>query len=111
MNYGGIGIVIGHEIIHGFDDEGRQYDSHGELVDWWAPKTSEKYVKKAQLIIDQYSNYTFEGINVSCANDQISIENFKNSVKYATATKFDGISFKVYPLYQYCKSIIEYPMK
>ena len=67
MNYGGIGSVIGHEITHGFDDSGRQFDETGNLVDWWKPATKENFVKRAQCIVDQYSNYTVKSIgkNVS----------------------------------------------
>lgn len=67
MNYGAIGFVIGHEITHGFDDQGRQFDKNGNLVEWWAPETKKAYLEKAQCIIDQYGNYTVPelGINVS----------------------------------------------
>ncbi|XP_060518791.1 neprilysin-2 isoform X1 [Cylas formicarius] len=58
MNYGAIGFVIGHEITHGFDDQGRQFDKNGNLVDWWQPETKKRFVEKAQCIIDQYGNYT-----------------------------------------------------
>ena len=58
MNYGAIGFVIGHEITHGFDDQGRQFDSDGNLVDWWEEDTKVAYLEKAQCIIDQYGNYT-----------------------------------------------------
>ncbi|XP_018915735.2 neprilysin-2 isoform X2 [Bemisia tabaci] len=58
MNYGAIGFVIGHEITHGFDDQGRQFDKNGNLVDWWEPETREAYLEKAQCIIHQYGNYT-----------------------------------------------------
>jgi len=60
LNYGAIGVDVGHEIAHGFDDEGSQYDGQGNLVDWWEAKTKKKYLKKAQCIIDQYGNYTVE---------------------------------------------------
>merc|ERR1711997_1223939 len=59
MNYGAIGWVIGHEITHGFDDQGRQFDKEGNLLNWWQPDTSSRYLKKAKCIIDQYRNYTF----------------------------------------------------
>ncbi|CAH1183162.1 unnamed protein product [Phaedon cochleariae] len=58
MNYGAIGFVIGHEITHGFDDQGRQFDKNGNLVDWWQEETKKAFVEKAQCIIDQYGNYS-----------------------------------------------------
>lgn len=66
MNFGAIGYVIGHEITHGFDDQGRQFDVKGNLRDWWQPDTQKAYLKKAQCIIDQYGNYTDRatGLNV-----------------------------------------------
>ncbi|XP_071446773.1 neprilysin-1-like [Hetaerina americana] len=57
LNYGSIGVVIGHEITHGFDDMGRQSDLHGNLAQWWSESTIETYLKKAQCFIDQYGNY------------------------------------------------------
>lgn len=58
MNYGAIGFVIGHEITHGFDDQGRQFDLNGNLVDWWKTETKSSYLEKAKCIIEQYGNYT-----------------------------------------------------
>ena len=60
MNYGAIGFVVGHEITHGFDDQGSQKDGEGNLLDWWEPATKKRYLEKAQCIIDQYGNYTVE---------------------------------------------------
>ncbi|MBX6379810.1 MAG: M13 family metallopeptidase [Thermoflavifilum aggregans] len=56
VNYGGIGAVIGHEMTHGFDDEGRQYDADGNLRNWWTPQDSARFMQKAQLVIEQYNN-------------------------------------------------------
>jgi predicted metalloendopeptidase len=56
-NYGGIGMVIGHEITHGFDNNGRQYDKDGNFKQWWTQKSIDNFKKKAQCIIDQYSDY------------------------------------------------------
>lgn len=58
LNFGAIGFVIGHEITHGFDDQGRQFDLNGNLVDWWQSQTKEHYLEKAKCIIEQYANYT-----------------------------------------------------
>jgi neprilysin len=58
MNYGAIGFVIGHEITHGFDDQGSQYDGDGNLQNWWAQATRTAYLQRAQCIIDQYGSYT-----------------------------------------------------
>ncbi|EDW13650.2 neprilysin-2 isoform X3 [Drosophila mojavensis] len=72
MNFGAIGYVIGHEITHGFDDQGRQFDVKGNLRDWWQPDTQKAYLKKAQCIIDQYGNYTERatGLNLNGINTQ-----------------------------------------
>ncbi|XP_070206748.1 neprilysin-1-like [Littorina saxatilis] len=58
LNFGGIGVVIGHEITHGFDDRGRQHDKNGNLEQWWTDDAIAKFKERAQCIIDQYSNYT-----------------------------------------------------
>ena len=57
VNYGGIGGVIAHEITHGFDDQGRQYDEVGNLRDWWTGESAKKYKERADKIIKQYSEY------------------------------------------------------
>ncbi len=57
VNYGGIGAVIGHEMTHGFDDQGRQYDAAGNLRDWWSKESSDAYNERAKKIIAQYAAY------------------------------------------------------
>ena len=58
VNYGGIGAVIGHEMTHGFDDQGRQYDGDGTLRDWWTKDDADKFKKRADQVVDQYNNFT-----------------------------------------------------
>ncbi len=57
-NYGDTGGTIGHELTHGFDDEGRQFDAQGNLRDWWTEDDGKEFVKRASCISDQYSGYT-----------------------------------------------------
>jgi putative endopeptidase len=57
VNYGGIGAVIGHEMTHGFDDEGRQFDFEGNLKEWWTEEDSKKFDVKANLMVEQYNGY------------------------------------------------------
>jgi putative endopeptidase len=56
-NYGNTGSTIGHELTHGFDDEGRQYDAKGNLKDWWTTADAAQFVKHADCVVDQYANY------------------------------------------------------
>ena len=58
VNYGGIGAVIGHELTHGFDDEGRQYDAKGNLKDWWTPEDNKAFEQRAQCVSDEYGSFT-----------------------------------------------------
>jgi endothelin-converting enzyme/putative endopeptidase len=57
VNYGAIGMVYGHELTHGFDDEGRQFDAKGNLRDWWSPPVGKEFDKRAQCVVDQYNGY------------------------------------------------------
>jgi endothelin-converting enzyme/putative endopeptidase len=57
-NYGNTGGTIGHELTHGFDDEGRQFDAKGNLRDWWTKEDGAEFEKRAQCIVDQYATYT-----------------------------------------------------
>ncbi|MDR0832577.1 MAG: M13 family metallopeptidase [Candidatus Symbiothrix sp.] len=56
VNYGAIGVVIGHEMSHGFDDQGRQFDKDGNLKDWWTPEDAEKFKERAQVLVDVFDN-------------------------------------------------------
>jgi len=58
LNYGHIGLFMGHEITHGFDDEGRQFDGQGNLKDWWTKTDAEAFVHKAQCIVDEYAQFS-----------------------------------------------------
>jgi putative endopeptidase len=58
VNYGGIGAVIGHEMTHGFDDQGRQYDADGTLRDWWTKSDADKFKVRADQVVDQYNAFT-----------------------------------------------------
>jgi endothelin-converting enzyme/putative endopeptidase len=57
-NYGNTGGTIGHELTHGFDDEGRQFDAKGNLRDWWTKEDAEQFEKRGQCVVDQYAQYT-----------------------------------------------------
>jgi putative endopeptidase len=58
VNYGAIGVVIGHEMTHGFDDQGRQYDKDGNLRDWWSFKDAELFAERTKVLVDQYNKFT-----------------------------------------------------
>lgn len=58
VNYGGIGAVIGHEMTHGFDDQGRQYAASGNLQDWWTKDDAKKFEERANKVVNQYNNFT-----------------------------------------------------
>ncbi len=57
-NYGAIGSVMGHELTHGFDDQGRQFDAQGNLHNWWTPEDAQEFEKRAECFIKEYSAYT-----------------------------------------------------
>jgi putative endopeptidase len=58
VNYGGIGAGIGHEMTHGFDDEGRQYDARGNLRDWWTAADAKSFADRARSVVEQFGAYT-----------------------------------------------------
>jgi putative endopeptidase len=57
VNFGGIGLVIGHELTHGFDDQGRKFDPQGNLHDWWTEQDGKEFEKRASCVADEYSNF------------------------------------------------------
>jgi endothelin-converting enzyme/putative endopeptidase len=60
VNCGAIGVVIGHEISHGFDDEGSQFDAQGRLNNWWTPEDQKRFQAKTQCVVDQFDSYYIE---------------------------------------------------
>lgn len=65
VNYGAIGVVVGHEITHGFDDQGRLYNKEGNLEDWWTEEDAKRFKELAQLVVNQYSGFELEGEHVN----------------------------------------------
>ena len=61
VNYGAIGAVIGHEMTHGFDDQGRKFDAKGNQRDWWTPEDLKNYQQRSKCVEDQYASYVYEG--------------------------------------------------
>ncbi|XP_071839766.1 endothelin-converting enzyme 1-like isoform X1 [Apostichopus japonicus] len=64
LNFGGIGVVMGHEITHAFDDKGRGYDKYGNLNQWWNNETIERFEEQTQCFVEQYSKYKVDNKNV-----------------------------------------------
>ncbi len=71
VNYGGIGAVIGHEMSHGFDDQGRQFDAQGNLRDWWTAADAAEYNRRAKLVEEQFSSYI--GIDTLHVNGKLTL--------------------------------------
>ncbi len=104
INYGAIGLVIGHEMTHCFDDQGRQYDKNGNLNDWWTKEDATKFKGKVQVVIDQYNKYTVlndvhlngsltQGENLADVGGlSIAYQAFKNTPEGKSDTKIDGLT-------------------
>ena len=104
FNYGAIGVVIGHEMTHGFDDQGRQFDKNGNLRDWWAPGDAERFNERVKVMADFFSN--IEVLPGLKANGQLTLgENiadhgglsvsylaFKNATKDAPLATESGLT-------------------
>ncbi|HEX9946468.1 MAG TPA: M13 family metallopeptidase [Allosphingosinicella sp.] len=104
VNYGAIGTVVGHEISHGFDDQGRRFDEAGRLRDWWKPQDAARFVAEAGKLADQYSAYEgAPGMKVNGKltlgeniGDQggvrIALDAYHASLKGKKAPALDGLS-------------------
>jgi len=104
LNYGGIGMVIGHEITHSFDDRGAQYDKFGNLTNWWTKADYEKFKERTQQVIDQYNSFTVldsvpvkgaltVGENTAdIAGVAIAYDAFKLTQQGQDTTKIDGFT-------------------
>ncbi len=90
VNYGAIGLVIGHEITHGFDDQGRQYDADGNLKDWWSAEDAKRFKQRALNIINQYNGFiavdTFH-LNGELTEGENIADNGGLSIAYAAFKK------------------------
>ena len=96
-------MVIGHEITHGFDDKGRQFDHVGNINQWWDHESSEKFHNKAQCIIDQYNNYKVEEVGIYLNGLNTQGENIadnggiKQAYYVSTMTRLGSIGFLQVP--------------
>ncbi|KAF5283681.1 hypothetical protein FQA39_LY17256 [Lamprigera yunnana] len=75
MNYAVTGMIIGHEMTHGFDDSGKNYDKHGNQHNWWSNKSLQEFKKRTQCIIEQYQNYKIPELNASINGELSQGEN------------------------------------
>ena len=104
LNYGGIGMVIGHEITHSFDDQGAQYDKAGNVTDWWTKTDYEKFKARTKQVIDQYNLLTvLDSMHVKgaltvgentadIAGVAIAYDAFKMTAQGKDTTKLDGFT-------------------
>ena len=104
VNYGAIGVVIGHEMTHGFDDQGRQYDKDGNLKDWWTPADAAKFKTRVKVLINQYNQFTVlgnlhvngeltQGENLAdVGGAMIAYQAFKNTPEGKSGAKIDGFT-------------------
>lgn len=104
MIYGAIGAVIGHEMTHGFDDQGRQYDAEGNLKDWWTKADAEQFQKKADGVIKQFDGYTIlDSVHVQgkltlgenladLGGLSIAYDAFKRTAQGKSTEKIDGFT-------------------
>lgn len=65
MNYGGIGVIIGHELSHAFDDKGSSFNERGDLHPWWTPESKANFIEKTQCMVEQYNSYTVDQVDMN----------------------------------------------
>ncbi|MBQ8225603.1 MAG: M13 family metallopeptidase [Bacteroides sp.] len=104
FNYGAIGVVIGHEMTHGFDDQGRQYDKDGNLKDWWTEEDAKKFEERAKVMVDFFNSIEVaEGVKANGQMTlgeniadhgglQVSFQAFKNATKDAPLGVKEGLT-------------------
>jgi putative endopeptidase len=104
INYGGIGAVIGHEMTHGFDDQGCQFDKEGNLKNWWTEQDNNKFKAKTKMLVDQYSAYTvLDNVHVNgeltlgeniadVGGINIAYDAFKRTAQGKSNEKIDGFT-------------------
>lgn len=79
LNFGGIGVVIGHELTHGFDDKGRLFDSNGSIHKWWSDSAVEGFDERARCLIAQYGNYTVSEVGITLNGESTQGENIADN--------------------------------
>ncbi|XP_053671017.1 neprilysin-4 [Anopheles nili] len=79
INYGGIGVVIGHELTHGFDDKGRLFDRDGNLYRWWSDRAIDAFHERAACLVQQYSRYTIDEVGVQLDGENTQGENIADN--------------------------------
>jgi putative endopeptidase len=104
VNYAGIGAVIGHEMTHGFDDQGSKFDANGNLKDWWTKEDAAKFNQRKQLVVNQYNNFTvLDTIHVNgrltlgenladLGGLNIAYEAFTHTKQFKEGKKIDGFT-------------------
>ncbi len=104
VNYGAMGVVIGHEISHGFDDQGRKYDADGNIKDWWTKDDNEKFQARAKKLIDEFNGFAaIDSFRVNGALTlgenigdlgglNVSFNAFKNTDEYKKGESIDGFT-------------------
>lgn len=104
INYGGMGVVIGHEITHGFDDQGRQYDAEGNIRDWWTAEDNQKFNERAKVVVEQFNSYVpvdsvsingemTQGENIADLGGlNVAFTAFKKTEQFKSNEKIDGFT-------------------